>query len=182
MVDLEGYVEELVRRRGSLYRALREVFEEYRSGAIELVDPSPPRSYAEYISRPDYSLWLWASASLVILTLAAVAISSYIGALTPLRYVLGAIYVLFLPGYSLVEALYPHERSLSPLERVALSIGLSLAVVPLVGLVLNYTPWGIRLGPVVASISVFTLSMLFIASYRKYRLSSLLNTPRRRGS
>jgi len=28
------------------------------------------------------------------------------------------------------------------IERVALSFGLSIAIVPLIGLVLNFTPWG----------------------------------------
>ncbi|MCC6010753.1 MAG: DUF1616 domain-containing protein, partial [Fervidicoccaceae archaeon] len=85
----------------------------------------------------------------------------------------GSLFVLFLPGYALVEALYPDERELAPLERLALSIGLSLAVVPLIGLLLNYTPWGIRLEPVMASLAVFTLIMLMVASYRKQRLALL---------
>lgn len=41
--------------------------------------------------------------------------------------------LLFMPGYALVESLYPRGGDeLSPLERLALSIGLSLAVVPLI--------------------------------------------------
>ncbi|MEM1828890.1 MAG: DUF1616 domain-containing protein, partial [Desulfurococcaceae archaeon] len=75
---------------------------------------------------------------------------------------------LFIPGYSLVEALYPREEDLSPLERMALSIGLSLAVVPLIGLILNYTPWGIRLLPIITSTTIFTITILVIAAYRKY--------------
>jgi uncharacterized membrane protein len=85
-----------------------------------------------------------------------------------LRYVLGTLYVLYLPGFALVEALYPIEGDLKPLERLALSIGLSLAVVPLIGLVLNYTPWGIRLGPVTVSLALYTLGVSLIALARKY--------------
>ena len=57
---------------------------------------------------------------------------------------------------------------MEPLERLALSIGLSLAVVPLIGLVLNYTPWGIRLTPVSISLAIFTEAMATIALRRKY--------------
>ena len=74
---------------------------------------------------------------------------------------------------SLIEALYPVESELSPLERVALSIGLSLALVPLVGLVLNYTPWGIRLTPILISLTILTVGLLAVASYRKYYVSRL---------
>ncbi|MEM4489494.1 MAG: DUF1616 domain-containing protein, partial [Desulfurococcaceae archaeon] len=89
---------------------------------------------------------------------------------TPARYVLGSIYILFLPGYSLVEALYPREGDLTPLERVALSIGLSLAVTPLIGLILNYTPWGIRLPAIVTSTTILIITMLTTSLHRKYNI------------
>jgi len=94
--------------------------------------------------------------------------------LMPLRYVLGTLFVLFIPGYTLVEALYPREEDLSPLERVALSIGLSLALVPLVGLLLNYTPFGIRLYPIIISLSALSVALAMVGSYRKYGYVSLL--------
>ncbi|MCC6050225.1 MAG: DUF1616 domain-containing protein, partial [Thermofilum sp.] len=62
---------------------------------------------------------------------------------------------------------------LSPLERLALSIGLSLALVPLVGLLLNYTPFGIRLYPVLAALSLLTLSLAFIGAWRKLAYAKL---------
>ena len=71
------------------------------------------------------------------------------------RYVLGGVFVLFLPGFLLISALYPRSGEMDALEKIALSIGLSLAIVPLVGLVLNYTPWGIRLEPIMVSLALF---------------------------
>ena len=94
------------------------------------------------------------------------------GPLIPIRYLLGAVSVLFMPGYSMVEALYPRGDELAPLERLALSIGLSLAVVPLIGLMLNYTPWGIKLIPVVASNAALTIALLTAAALRKARYAS----------
>ncbi len=171
---LEEYVRSIAHNDSDIYRAIRTVYREVEEGSAELIDPDPPRSYVEYLSRPDYSMWLWTSASIVILTLILVQLTEILPALAPARYVIGSIYVLFIPGYLLVEALYPYERSLSPLERLALSIGLSLAVVPLIGLILNYTPWGIRLWPVVASLAIYDASMMLIASYRKYGIAVLM--------
>ncbi|MGC8542529.1 MAG: DUF1616 domain-containing protein, partial [Vulcanisaeta sp.] len=76
----------------------------------------------------------------------------------------------FMPGYALVEALYPRGDELGPLERLALSIGLSLAVVPLIGLLLNYTPWGIRFVPIVISTNTITIALLTVALVRKARV------------
>lgn len=43
--------------------------------------------------------------------------------------VVGSVFVLFLPGYSLIRALFG-SRELDNIERFALSVGLSLALVP----------------------------------------------------
>ncbi len=89
---------------------------------------------------------------------------------TPLRVVLGLGMVLFIPGYTLIAALFPGKEDLDGIERTALSFGLSIAVVPLLGLVLNYTPWGIRLDPIVTVLVVFTIAMGLIAQYRRAAL------------
>lgn len=126
---------------------------------------------------------------------------------TPLRVLLGLPFILFLPGYALIAALFPEEgspptveedtadeetadtevqedeaaafmgmgygatdRGIDGIERVALSFGLSIAVVPLLGLVLNFTPWGIRLVPIVLTIAGFTLAMTAVAAIRRRAL------------
>lgn len=56
------------------------------------------------------------------------------------------------------------------IERVALSFGLSIAIVPLIGLVLNFTPWGIRLTPIAVSVSGFTLVSVAVAAQRRWAI------------
>ena len=94
---------------------------------------------------------------------------------TFLRAVLGLPLILFLPGYAFIAALFPEAepvrgdsrssdertrtlpRSIDTTERLVLSVGTSVVVSPLIGLVLNYTPWGIRLVSVTLSVSAFTV-------------------------
>ena len=83
------------------------------------------------------------------------------------RYLFGAVFVLFLPGFSLIKALFS-SKELDNIERLALSVGLSLALVPLVGLLLNYTPWGIRVNPVTVSLLALTLVFASSAVVRDY--------------
>lgn len=89
---------------------------------------------------------------------------------TFIRTILGVLLVLFIPGYSLIAALFPKWGDLDGIERAALSFGLSIAVTPLIGLALNYTPWGIRLDPILVSLTIFTLAMVTIAFLRRRRL------------
>ena len=83
------------------------------------------------------------------------------------RIVLGLPFLLFFPGYILVAALFPRRTDLDVIKRVSLSFLLSIAVAALIGLVLNYTSWGIRLYPILISISIFVLIASGIAWYRR---------------
>lgn len=91
---------------------------------------------------------------------------------TPVRTILGIPMVLFFPGYALISALFPRMNDLDGIERLALSFGLSIAVVPLLGLGLNYTPWGIRLIPILYTLVFFTLGMCAITIIRRSNLPS----------
>ena len=167
-VTLEEYVEEKIRKHRSKYRVLQKTYREIVEGKLRIVDPNPPRDFLEYLSRPDYAAWLWTGLVLTALAILSIPLSSLFQPIIYVRYVLGSVYVLFLPGYFTVETLYPRGDELSSLERLALSIGLSLALVPLVGLILNFTPWGIRLEPILASLTSLTVALAFLASWRKY--------------
>ncbi len=78
--------------------------------------------------------------------------------------------VIFFPGYVLVAALFPDKEEIDWIVRIALSFGLSIAVVPLIGLLLNFTPFGIFLVPIVVSILIFTLGLSVVAYVRRMRL------------
>ncbi|MFH1485465.1 MAG: DUF1616 domain-containing protein, partial [Chloroflexota bacterium] len=105
-------------------------------------------------------------ASLISLALIPVAVFTT----GPFRIALGLLLVLFLPGYSLIAALFPRKGDLSSMERVALSFGLSIVVVPLIGFMLNYTPWGIRLFPLLFCLVFFVLAATAAAYYRRQSL------------
>ena len=88
-----------------------------------------------------------------------------------LRIILGVIFVIVSPGYSLISALFPKKDSMSGIERIAFSLVLSFALVVLSGLALNYTPWGIRLTPIVVTITIIIVAMAGIAFIRRFRLA-----------
>jgi uncharacterized membrane protein/LysM repeat protein len=69
-----------------------------------------------------------------------------------------------------VAALYPRKDDLDLVERLALSLGLSIAVVPGIGVALNYSPWGIRLDPILAFLTLFIVLAASVATYRRLML------------
>lgn len=120
------------------------------------------------------------------------------------RVVLGLPFLLFFPGYVLVATLFPQRKwsmssgtgktareiskegteqpsagkqEMDVIERIALSFGMSIAVTALIGLGLNYTPWGIRLLPVLYSISAFIIILSIVAHIRRmhYHTAKLIS-------
>lgn len=168
----EATVGEVVKRASSelglpAHEIAKALFKLRELEVLAILDPSPPRSFARYVLS-SRSAWFWAVTLTVLVTDLLVLLSPATVPAKYARYVLGSVFVLYLPGAVLIELLYPKHEDLSQLERLALSIGLSLALVPLVGLVLNYTPWGIRLAPVVIALTALTMCFAIAAARRKY--------------
>jgi hypothetical protein len=136
-----------------------------------------PSTLSTYL-KTSPPIWYCATVALaVITTICVFTVPDNLYPWVYSRYVLGAIFVLWLPGYALIKALFPENKTIvekqnSPdtIERLALSIGLSLALVPIVGLLLNYTPWGIRLTPITLSLLALTLILATVALVRKHNL------------
>lgn len=125
--------------------------------------------------RSEKVLWYWITISLAVSTATSVfVIPATDYPLVYLRSGLGIIFVLFLPGYVLVKLLFPtklpkrltfsnkitkvvDESNIDSIERIALSIGMSVVLAPLVSLILNYTPWGIKQTPITLSLLGLTV-------------------------
>ena len=87
------------------------------------------------------------------------------------RIIFGLPFILFIPGFTLMAAIFPKRNELNNTERIALSFGLSIVVAPLLGLILNYTPWGIGLYPMLVGVAAFIFVTSVIAWYRRSKLS-----------
>jgi len=107
----------------------------------------------------------------------------------PFRFVLGAIFLLVLPGYAVLSALYPgrpkasaedgnatpqlfeaHEGLLFG-ERIALSFGTSLALIPITAVTLGGL--GIPLTPttIVASLTLLVVGFVAVGAIRRAKLA-----------
>jgi hypothetical protein len=134
----------------------------------------------------NQALWYWITMILAVTTAMVVfTVPENAFPLVYIRYVLGAIFILWLPGYAFIKALFPQnlpfahtmghspdtsEKDLDTIERIALSLGMSLALVPIVGLLLNYTPWGIRLAPIILSLLPLTMIFATAAVLREHQV------------
>jgi hypothetical protein len=129
-------------------------------GKLELKEAltQTPTKLSMYLKTGE-ATWYWITTILATATaLTVFTIPEHSYPLLYIRHTLGAIFVLFLPGYSLIKLLFP-TKELDNIERTALSMGMSLALVPMTGLILNYTPWGIRTTSI--TLSILTLTIIF---------------------
>jgi hypothetical protein len=154
--------------------ALGQVIDLENQGRLKFSTPagSIPTELNTYLFSEN-SIWFWITISLSVAT--AITVFTIPEKAVPyvyIRYVLGSVFVLLLPGYSLIKTLFP-TKEIDNIERTALSIGMSLALVPLVGLLLNYTPWGIRLTPIALSLLSLTLILTITGLIREYQEKTL---------
>lgn len=119
---------------------------------------------------------------------------------SPLRVVTGLLFVLFVPGYAFVSALFPkdgtapgetragtgddskpsartwgrglvdHPRGVDRWERLALAFGISLAVVPLLALAVTLSPLTFTTVTVFLTISAFAVLCAAVATMRRLSL------------
>ena len=173
---LQDLVEKLKDEGLSSGNATKTVYTLWKQDAFDLLEPSLPSTLSRYTLSLQ-SLWFWAITALVA---SMVPIVFYVAdpPFLYIRYAMGLLFLLYLPGSMLIETLYPKSQELESLERLAFSIGLSLVVIPLIGLLLDYTPWGIRLTPITLSLAAFTEAMAIAALARKYRYYTLTKARR----
>jgi hypothetical protein len=147
------------------------------SGRIELkthdLSSIGPQSLQVYL-RTKAASWYFI---MIVLTLAsAIAIFGIQDKMPEsiIRYALGFVYVLGLPGYSLVRALFPGGSSsqetvrIDGIMRFSLSVVFSIAIVSMVGLALDYT-WAVTLSSLVLSLSSLTILLATVAIVRENR-------------
>ena len=162
-------------KRSQVLRQMRILQNE---GKVMISEPETYASLGSYLFSP-LSNWFWLAIIATILSLLMTLASS--GFVLYLRYFFGTLLILFLPGYSLLELLYarrikeePEEESAFTLARIALSVGLSLVIVPSVALILNYTSFGITVVSLSLVLASLTFLFLIVGANRKhaqYRLT-----------
>lgn len=106
--------------------------------------------------------------------LAAVGILIVGVTIAPIRVALALPLVLLLPGYAFVSALFPDPPAedgvgFGTLERIALSVALSLAIVPSIAYVANFSPYGVTLLPIAVATVAWTVLFSLIGLLRRAR-------------
>lgn len=148
-----------------------------KNDEISLEDKLPHRtSFPRYLVMWYLNSWLYAIMILCAVTLLAVYLLPGEFPAVTVRWASGSVLVLFLPGFVSIQALFP-KKEIDDLERLALSIGLSLAIVALIALVLNYTPWGIRLNSTIAGIVGYSVTVALGAAWRKFNILNTKSVP-----
>lgn len=123
--------------------------------------PAWQRALSDRVAVDIVLAWLLAAATYALVVVDAPPV---------LRVLLGGTALLVLPGYVVVAILFPHRGAVaapgrlsafrgpdgvSSRERLALAFGLSLAMLPVLGILVSISPWGFSASTVAAAFAVF---------------------------
>jgi hypothetical protein len=138
----------------------------WKRGLINLGGFGRGDSIINYLLSSE-ALWFWISIAITYVALALIYISNPV--VTYIRYFVGTAFITFILGYSVVEFIYPKGNEVSPIERFVLSLGLSLVVIPIIGVLLAYMPFRYTVISMPITMTLFTTIMLTLAMIKKAR-------------
>lgn len=157
---IEQLVNLVHQETGIFYKTILEhVLSQQQAGKIKFEIPSITATKAPSFIVSGGAKWYLATliiAGLSVFCIFQIPENNY--PLVYARYILGSFFVLLLPGHSLVRALYL-GKEIDNIERLGLSIVLSIALAGVVSFFLNFSPWGILFSPI--ALILFVLVILF---------------------
>jgi uncharacterized membrane protein len=90
-----------------------------------------------------------------------------------IRYVLSFVFVVFLPGYCLVNILFLGKNRIDLIELLVLSIALSFGLAGLFGLFLGLSPVGLNFSSITISLGILVAALAVVAFVRKSKEKEL---------
>ena len=141
---------------------------------ITLLEPGIKGNFFHYVMRSynGLSLWLTTAATCLIMTL--VFLLPNVEPWSYMRMISGAAFVLFTPGNALVQLLFAH-RNMEQTEQMVLSVGLSIALISIIGLILEYILSALTVESAVISIGMLSITISAVANYSHFLSSKRAN-------
>lgn len=108
------------------------------------------------------------------------------------RLLVGVLFLLFVPGYTVTVALFPRAipwnttgdigelDGLFPFDRLLLSVALSTALAVIIGINIEFTPWDITAQTVSTGLFSLTLIAATVGAIRRYRIGTWKSESRAR--
>jgi uncharacterized membrane protein len=107
-----------------------------------------------------------------VLTLIAIYLIPGDSILVPIRFALGFVFIVFLPGYCLVNILFLGKNSIDIIESLVLSVALSWGITGIIGLFLGLSPIGINFSSITISLGAAVLLLAVVGYLRKTKQST----------
>jgi len=89
------------------------------------------------------------------------------------RVVISIPFIFFTSGYALLGFLFSEKSEIDILERIILSMGVSIAIIISTGFLLNYSSVGISVNSIMFYVSVITIFLCFVSVIKRYMNNKL---------
>jgi hypothetical protein len=141
---------------------------------IMLLEPDTKGHFFDYILRSYNGLSLWLTTAATCLIMALVFLLPNIEPWSYMRMITGAVFVLFIPGNALVQLLFAH-RNMEQTEQMVLTVGLSIALISIIGLMLKYILSALTVESAIISIGMLSITISAVANYTHFLSSKRAN-------
>jgi hypothetical protein len=152
---------------------LKNIYFLEKNMRLRLINPYYPNSFFKYLLYA-YSLFFWGQFLFIVFFYFITYYSESVYPIIFIKYVSSFIFILFIPGYALLNAIYYKKDEIEGVKKISLIVVTSITITAIVGIILNFLPWGVD-----SYLYFFTISILFIilniyGLYKKYEYYSIL--------
>lgn len=138
-----------------------------RRGEINLSEDRTGSSFLRNLADVEANAPFW----IAIVACSVIAIATFVIPQAEygqaVRRISSAAFLFVIPGYAMTNAFIARNR-LSYVERMAVSVGLSLAIVAIIGIILAYGSTGITLEVVMGTLTAVIVALAIVAAYRDF--------------
>ncbi len=115
------------------------------------------------LERKDWDLWSVMIGSLLLIGAVLALPDSLI------TVIVGIPFILFFPGYAILSVVFPSAKHLATVERMVISLGLSIAIAPVVGIGLNLFEIGAGMSLILLIIALVSLVFVLVGLFVRNR-------------
>jgi hypothetical protein len=124
-------------------KAIKDIYTLEKNNKLTLINPQYPKNFTNYLLS-GYSLFFWIQLLFIVFFYFITYHFVYEYPIVFIKYVSSFLFILYVPGYALLNAIYYKKDEIERVQKISYILAMSIVITAIIGLILNYSPWGIN--------------------------------------
>jgi hypothetical protein len=148
-------------------KVIKDIYTLEKNNRLTLIDPNFPKDFFNYFLS-GYSVLFWIQLLFIVFFYFVTYYFVYEYPTVFIKYISSFLFILFIPGYALLNAIYYKKGEVERVQKISYILVISIVITAIIGLILNYSPWGINSYLYYLIASFMSIIFNIYSLYKKY--------------